>query len=65
MPRKQRHLVYEMMAIFLATFFGIFTVPALINTHDTIALVCAVGLLMIWSTWGLYFFYRLSKEINR
>lgn len=65
MPRKFRHLVYEMVAILLATFFGVFTIPALINTHDTIALMCAVGLVGVWIVWGLYFLYRLSKETKK
>jgi len=64
MTRKQRHLIYEAVAILLATFFGLFTTPALINAHETIALVCAIGLLAVWGVWIAYFLYRLSKEIN-
>lgn len=65
MTRKQRHLIYEMAAILAALFFGVFTVPTLINAHDTIALMCAFGLVVVWVVWGAYFLYRLSKEINR
>lgn len=43
MPRKQRHFVYEMVAILAALFFGVFTVPTLINAHDSIALMCVFG----------------------
>lgn len=64
MTRKERHIAFEGAAIIAASFFGLFTVPALINAHDTIPLVAAVGLIGVWLGWLLFFAYRLSREIK-
>lgn len=64
MTRKERHFVYEAAALLAAAFFGLFTVPALINAHDTIALTAAVGLISVWGGWLLFFAYRFSREIK-
>lgn len=64
MTRKERHFIYEAGAILLAAFFGLFTVPALINAHDTVALAAAAGLIGVWVLWVLFFAYRFSREIK-
>ena len=64
MTRKERHFAYEAAAILAASFFGLFTVPALINAHDTVALASAVGLIAVWIGWLLFFAYRFSREIK-
>lgn len=64
MTRKQRHLIYEALGLLAAAFFGLFTVTTLLNAHDTIALVAAVGLLATWFGWLLFFIYRFSKELK-
>lgn len=63
MTRKQRHMIYEAAGLLLAAFFGLFTVPALINAHDTIALVAALGMVFVWLGWTAFFTYRINKEL--
>lgn len=64
MTSRERRTVYEAVAILLAGLLGVFAVPALISAHDSIALVCGVGLFGGWIGWVLYFFYRSGRIIR-
>lgn len=63
MTRKQRRALYEGVAILIAGFFGIFAVSSLISAHDSIALLCGVGLFVGWLSWVAYFAYRSGRII--
>lgn len=58
MTKKQRHAIYEGVAIILAGFGGMFTVPELMNAHQSNALLAAGILFVGWLTWLAYFLYR-------
>lgn len=62
MTKKQRHLIYELVAIGFAGIFGVFTIPALLSARDSIAVVCAGLLLIGWAIWLGYFIYRANRS---
>jgi len=64
MTEKQIYLLCEGALGLVLSFFGIFSVPALVNSHDTIALACAIGLFCGWIGWFIFFNYRVMKELK-
>lgn len=58
MTKKQRHAIYEMIAIILAGLGGVLAVPELMNAHDSNAALAAGLLFLGWLTWVIYFIYR-------
>jgi len=58
MTKKERHALYEGGAIIVAGVAGVFTVPELLNAHNS-NLGLAAGLLFVgWLLWVAYFIYR-------
>jgi hypothetical protein len=62
MTRKQRHLVYELVAIIAAGLMGVFAVPALFNAHDSVALLAGGILIIGWFAWMAFYLYRLTTS---
>lgn len=60
MTRKDRHLVYEGSALMFSGVGIALTVPALVNAHDSIALLAAAVLAVAWTGWGVFFIYRTN-----
>jgi len=58
MKQVDRHAVYEGVALCLAGFGVALAVPALMNAHDSIAVIAAFFLILAWAGWGSFFVYR-------
>lgn len=63
MKQKERHSIYELIAIAISGFAIALTVPALMNAHDTVALLAAGLLSAAWAGWIVFFFYRMNKGV--
>jgi heme A synthase len=61
MTVKQRHLIYEAIAIGVAGIFGAFSVPFMLNERNSISVVAGAMLLLGWVIWVAYFIYRANK----
>jgi len=64
MTRKERRMVLNTAAWIAAGPLVLYSVPTLINSHDSIALICALFLGTGWCGWAAYLFYEFNKEIN-
>lgn len=61
MTKKERHLVYEVIAIGVAGLLGAFAVPAMLSERNSITVVCGGLLLLGWLGWLAYFAYRAQN----
>jgi L-lactate permease len=62
MTSKQRHLVYEAIAMSVAGILGAFSVPMMLNERNSVSVVTAGLLILGWVIWVAYFIYRASKH---
>lgn len=62
MTRKQRHAIYELIAITVSGFGLAFSIPALVSAHDSVALLAALLLAVAWMGWIAYFVYRIHHQ---
>jgi heme A synthase len=61
MKAKERHLIYELIAIGLAGLFGAMVVPTLLSERDSLAVLCGAILMLGWLGWVAYYLYRANK----
>jgi hypothetical protein len=62
MRRKERHLLYEAVALCVAGLFGAFAVPELVNAHNTVAAFSAFFLFLGWVAWFVFFLIRATNR---
>lgn len=63
MTRKQRRMLLNTAAFISAGPLVLYSVPTLINSHDSIALICALLLGVGWLGWAAYILYEFNREI--
>lgn len=65
MTRKERHLVYKLIGLALTGLGLAFTVPSLINEHDTIALLAAGLLSIAWAGAFILFLVDIFDRVEK
>lgn len=65
MKAKERALVYKLIGLALTGVALAFTVPSLMNSHDTIALLAAGLLGIAWLFAGIMFMVDLFNHIEK
>lgn len=64
MKQKERHFVYEGMAMLVAGMFGAFAVPTLLSTRDSVVAVCGGILFIGWLCWFAFWLYRINGRLG-